>query len=229
MKGQFIVLEGTDGTGKGTQFEKLIGRLRSEDFDVATFDFPQYGHPSAFFVERYLNGKYGTVDEIGPYRGSIFYAMDRYEASFAIRESLERGQIVIANRYVASNMGHQGGKISDEHERIKYFEWLDELEFNILGIAKPDLNIVLHVPAAIAQTLIDQKAKREYIEQGKRDIHENDLGHLERAEQVYLEICEKFPKTFTKIECAENGNILSIEKIHERIWATVQLLLRREK
>lgn len=224
-KGKFIVIEGTDGSGKGTQFEELQKRLTDQGVEFETFDFPQYGQPSAYFVEQYLNGNYGTPDDIGPYRGSTYYAMDRYQASFKMREALEAGKWVIANRYVGSNMGHQGGKITDDDERKKYFTWLDDLEFGIMGIPKPDLNVVLHMPAEQAQKLVDQKSQREYLGDKKRDIHEDDLNHLKNAVRVYSEICELFPDTFTKIECMDGDKLLTISEVSDLIWQNVEPLL----
>lgn len=224
-KGKFIVIEGTDGSGKGTQFKELQKRLADQNIEFETFDFPQYGTPSAYFVEQYLNGEYGTPDDIGPYRGSTYYAMDRYQASFKMREALDTGKWVIANRYVGSNMGHQGGKIADAAERKKYFTWLDDFEFTIMGIPKPDLNVVLHMPAEQAQRLVDQKSQREYLGDKKRDIHEDDLNHLQNAVKVYSEITELFPDTFTKIECVDGDRLLSISEVSDLIWQNVEPLL----
>ena len=224
-RGKFIVIEGTDGSGKGTQFKELQKRLVDQGVEFETFDFPQYGQPSAYFVEKYLNGEYGTPDDIGPYRGSTYYAMDRYQVSFKMREALDAGKWVIANRYVGSNMGHQGGKIADDQERKKYFTWLDDFEFGIMGIPKPDLNVVLHMPAAEAQKLVDQKSQREYLGTKKRDIHEDDLNHLQNAEKVYVQICELFPETFTKIECMDGNRLMSIDEVSDLIWQNVEPLL----
>src|SRR5947209_1104297 len=106
-KGKFIVIEGTDGSGKTTQLNLLVERLRKEKKKIETADFPQYDNFSGAFVAKYLRGEYGTADEVGPYRGSIFYAVDRYDKSFEIRKWLEAGKIVLSNRYVSANMGHQ--------------------------------------------------------------------------------------------------------------------------
>ena len=134
-RGKLIVLDGTDGSGKTTQLKLLIETLEAENYNVATVDFPQYGTKSAGPLEEYLNGKYGQVN---PYAASIFYAIDRFDVAFQIRSWLEQGKLVIANRYVTANAGHQGGKIADNIERIKYFKWLDNLEYNIFNIPKPD-------------------------------------------------------------------------------------------
>ena len=107
--GKFIVIDGTDGSGKATQTELLVKRLAQAGYEVVMADFPQYGQKSAGLVEHYLNGKYGTALDVGPYRASIFYAADRYDASFQIRQWLKEGKIVISNRYVTANMAHQGG------------------------------------------------------------------------------------------------------------------------
>lgn len=215
------MLDGIDGSGKTTQTELLVGRLKKEGREVEMISFPQYGTKSAGPVEDYLNGLYGTAEEVGPYRASALYAVDRYAAAPQMRQWLAQGKIVIANRYVASNMGHQGGKIKDAAERKKFFEWNDNLEYNIFGIPRPDLNLILHVTAEIAQTLVDKKGHREYVGGIKRDIHEDDLRHLQDAEAAYLEIAQSFPN-FVLVECVENNQILSPEVIHERIWQIVE-------
>ncbi len=220
-KGKFIVIDGTDGSGKATQLELLAIRLREAGYQVETADFPQYGQKSAGLVEEYLNGKYGTAEQVGAYRASIFYACDRYDASFKIRKWLDQGKVVISNRYVTSNMGHQGGKIKDAKERREYFDWLFEFEYNLFKIPQPDLNVILHVDAAIAQKLVDDKDERAYLNGAKRDIHENDLGHLRNAEQVYLEIASSFPN-FALIECVKENQIMTREKISELVWQEVR-------
>jgi dTMP kinase len=216
-RGVFIVIDGTDGSGKKTQLDILAHRLKAEGFDIATADFPQYGKKSAGLVEEYLNGKYGTAEEVGPYRASIFYACDRYDASLQIKKWLQEKKIVITNRYVTANMGHQGGKINDPVKRTAYFNWLYDLEYEIFNIPKPDLNIILHIKAETAQRLVDEKGNRQYLNGVGRDIHEADLRHLENAERVYLEIARTLPN-FTMIECAEHEKIMPKEKIGNLIW-----------
>jgi len=220
-RGYFIAVEGTDGSGKGTQSELLVNRLRQEGHSVETISFPQYGQPSCAMVEFYLNGKFGSSHDINPYRGSIFYAIDRYAASFKIRGWLLENKIVICNRYVGSNMGHQGGKMKDPEERLQYFQWNYDLEYNIFAIPKPDINIVLHVTPEISQELVDKKASREYLNGKKRDIHEDDLGHLRHAESAYLQMAKTFPE-FRLIECVENGQLAPVHDIHEKVYALLQ-------
>lgn len=223
-KGKFIVIDGTDGSGKATQTELLVKRLRKEKCKIKVFDFPQYGTKSAGLVEEYLNGKYGTAQEIGPQRASIFYACDRYDASFKIKKFLERGYVIVSNRYVTANMGHQGGKIKDAKKRKKFFDWLYELEYVIFEIPKPDLNIILHVDAAIAQKLVDNKGQRGYTKK-KRDLHEKDIKHLRAAEKVYLEIA-KTMKNFKLISCTKNNNIMTREEVSSLVWKDVKKIIK---
>lgn len=220
-KGLFIVLEGTDGSGKTVQFRRLLKRLKKEGYQCQTVDFPQYGQPSAYFVEQYLTGKYGTWHEVGPYRASLFYALDRFEAAKKIQQALNQGKIVLANRYFGSNLGHQGAKIKNNYQRKRFFNWIYNLEYNILGIPKPDLNLFLHVPAKISYQLIAKKGRREYLKGKKRDIHEKDIQHLRQAEQSYLQAIKLFPKDFKVIECAPKNKLLSIDEIAQKIWQII--------
>lgn len=220
QRGRFIVIDGTDGSGKATQTNLLVEELKLSGFKVEMTDFPQYGTKSAGLIEEYLNGKYGQV---GPEAASIFYAIDRFDASFKIRQWLEEGKIVISNRYVTANAGHQGGKIQDDLERLKFFKWLDNLEYGIFNIPKPDLNIILHVPAEVAQQLVDKKTadQRVYVNGKKRDLHEADLNHLKNAERVYLQIAKLFPNT-KLVECVWENKLLSPSEVHNKVWEMVR-------
>jgi thymidylate kinase/thymidylate synthase ThyX len=223
-QGTFIVIEGTDGSGKGTQFKLLKELLENEGHDVAVFDFPQYESPSSYFVKEYLNGKYGNAEDVGPYTGSLFFSLDRFEASKKIQEALDAGKIVLANRFTGSNMAHQGTKFDNVEQRRGYFIWLDNLEFEMLKIPRPNLSVVLRVPAEIAQTLVDKKEARSYTDK-KRDIHEADLSHLQKSVQVYDDLCQLFPKDFERIDCVRSGELLSIEQVHKLLIEKVRPLL----
>lgn len=218
--GIFIVIEGTDGSGKGTQFELLADRLRNDGYQVEAFDFPQYDQDSSYFVRQYLNGMYGSAEAVGPYTASMFYALDRYEAAPRIRAALAEGKVVIANRFTGSSMAHQGSKFDHSEERNGYFLWLEAIEFKMLNIPRPDLSLVLRVPAEIAQTLIDQKSQRSYTDK-KRDLHEADMHHLRRSVEVYDDLCRLFPKDFKQLDCVRDNKIMPIETIHNLIWETI--------
>ena len=227
QKGLLLVVDGMDGSGKTMQTGKLVTRLPLEGHRVATLSFPRYGKKSAGPVEDYLgktlgvpgHGVYGPIHTIGPKPASVTYALDRW-ASF--REGdfkpLEDGVHMVLNRFVASNMGHQGSKIADPIERMEYFRWNDHLEHEVFGIPRPDLNIILHVTPEVAMRLIDGRGIA-------KDGHEN-LEHLRAAEATYLEIARTFPN-FVLIECMNetNDDILHEDVIHEKVWAAVAPLL----
>ncbi|MEI7452429.1 MAG: deoxynucleoside kinase [Candidatus Falkowbacteria bacterium] len=228
-KGKFIVIDGTDGSGKTTQLKLLAERLKFMGHDVEMADFPQYGQKSAGAIEEYLSGKYGQAEEVGPYRASIFYAIDRFDASFKIKKWLDEGKIVLSNRYVAANMAHQGGKINSTIERKIYFNWLHDLEYNIFAIPRPDAVLILHVPAEISQKLTqnqDAIARKPEYTKNSGDIHESNLDHLKKAEEVYLEICEMF-SDFNLVECSKNDEIMSREDIHEKVWQEVDKIIKK--
>lgn len=222
---KFIAIEGSDGSGKGTHSELLVTWLKGLGVAVHFADFPRYGNPSAHFVEEYLNGHFGALDTISAYKASLFYALDRYSASFAIRDALSAGKTVIANRYVGSNMAHQGGKLGDPADRMAYYKWNNNLEFSILGIPRPDLNIVLSMPPKHSSKLIDNKGKRDYILQGSRDIHEQDSSHLIRAYDTFNELTELFPKEFTKVNCTSGRGIRTIDDIQNELRRLVEAIL----
>lgn len=229
---KFIVIEGLDGSGKSTQTKLLINRLKKEGYKVATIDFPRHGEKPAWLVDEYLRGKYGTAEKVSPYCASIFYAFDRYDAGFRIRKWLEEGKIVIADRYLASNIGHQGGKIKNKKERKKYFDWLYHLEYEILKIPRPDYTFILKTSPVfslkLAHKITDKEKKRRrkaYLGNRKRDIHEKDKKHLADALKSYLHAAKEFPKEFKVIECIKGGKLLSPEIIHQEIWKIIKKIL----
>lgn len=220
MKSRFIVIDGTDGSGKGTQTNLLIKRLKKEGYDVEEADFPRYGERSAVLVEEYLNGKFGKAKDVTAKQASIFYACDRFAAAPTIRKWLADGKIVISNRYVSANMGHQTGKIKNQKERDEFLEWLDELEHGIFNIPRPDVCLLLYVPPKVGQTLVDSKGHRDYIGKDGRDVHEADINHLEDAAGAFKYVAEKYG--WPVINCTKDDMLMSIEDIHKIIWDKVK-------
>lgn len=217
QRGKFIVIEGSDGSGKSTQFKLLVDYFEEQGKEIVVYKFPQYEEPSSFFVREYLNGNYGSAEELGAYAPSLFYALDRFHAAKTIRQHLDAGKIILCDRYVGSNMAHQGQRFDDAKERDEYFTWLHNLEYDMLKIPKPDLSLVLLMPAKIASRLMDERQdKRSYTDKQK-DILEADLDHLERAVAVYQSLCELFPADFTPIHCVQNDTLRTIDDIHQEI------------
>ena len=222
--GCLITLEGSDGAGKATQLNLLAERLKAAGYDVAIFDFPRYDHESSYFVQQYLNGKYGPASAVSPYTASLFFALDRYEAAPEIEKALAEGKVALSNRYAGSNMAHQGGKFNDPLEKRSYFVWADSLEFQLLKIPRPKLNIFLRVPAEVSYELISKKAERNYTK-ATHDEHEKDLNHLTQSVATYDLLCQLFPNDFRAIDCTEGEALLSIPEISDRIWEMVKPLL----
>lgn len=219
-KGIFIVIDGTDGSGKATQTKLLVDRLRSEGHETETISFPQYQTKSAGMVENYLEGKYGDANSVSAKQASVFYAVDRFDASFRMREWLADGKCIVADRYVGSNLAHQGSKMSAD-EREAFFAWNDHFEHEVMGIPRPDVNFVLHVPFTFSWTMKQEAGKKGGL---KNDIHEADKAHLQAAVETYVELTERFD-VFQQIACVENNVLLSREDIHERIWQSTLPLL----
>lgn len=218
MAGKFIVIDGSDGSGKGTQTELLIKRLKEEGKEVYKCDFPQY---DAFFgkmVGSYLNNEFGDAVKVNPYLASLMYAGDRWSSKEKIENALKMGKIVIANRYVPSSMAHQGCKLEGE-EREKYLVWLDQLEYENYKIPRPDKVIVLFMPADVSQKLVDKKAQRDYT-QRKRDGHESNRNYLEKSALLYKELATQ-NDNWELVECVVNGKLLSIEEINDILYSLI--------
>lgn len=222
QQGTFVVIEGADGSGKTTQLELLRSKLTEAGYEIVIFNFPRYDEPSSYFVREYLGGNYGAVDEVGPYTASLFYALDRYAAAARIRAALREGKIVLADRYVGSNMAHQGTKFRNVEERRGYFIWLDNLEFEMLGIPRPSMSFVLTAPFEVSQQLLDKRVEETSI---PRDLHEASRDHLKKALVVYEDMCQLFPKDFTKIDIARSGAPLDPEAVNSILWQKLVPLL----
>ena len=224
QKGKLIIIEGGDGSGKGTQAQLLVSFLKKKKILVKYFDFPQYYQTfHGQTVARYLRGEFGTLDNISPYLASLAYALDRLSAKEQMEDFLKRGGVIIANRYTPSNMAYQGARFSNEKEREKFFQWLYELEYKINKIPKENLVIYLYVPWEIGVELTAKKGDRQYL-LGKEDIHEKNIDFRKKVEQMYLHL-SKTKKNWVVLNCVENGKILPKEVIHQKI---IQILVDKK-
>ena len=217
-KGKLIVFEGIDGSGKNTQLSLIRSRLHEEGVPFKTVEFPRHNQPSAYFINKYLddlNNPYGDADELDPRLASIFFSVDRCDAGFGINRWLDKGFIVISDRYTGSNAGHQGGKIKNKEERKKYIDWLFDLEYNVLRIPKPSLNIIVSPPVEFAIKRIKEK-------RGSGDAHETNESHLKNSHDAYLWLADQYPDMFKAIETVEDGKELSKEDVHEKVWNLVK-------
>ena len=211
----FIVIDGIDGSWKGTQLKLVSEKLKFMWKKIFVLDYPRYGEKSAFMVEKYLNWEYWK--EIWPKLASIFYAIDRFDDSFNVKQNLEKYDYIISNRYVSASMIHQAGKIKDLKEKEEFLSWLQDLEYNIFGITRPDKTIFLNVSPETSRELVLKKEERSYIKLWKKtDLHEEDKEHMENAYNTALFISRKNPD-WVKIDCEKDWKMRNIEEITEMI------------
>ena len=219
--GKLIVIEGTDGSGKSTQFKKLTQRLAEEGNRFKTLVFPQYAEPSSALIRMYLGGEFGTdPSDVNAYAASAFYAVDRY-ASFKKDwgQWYDEGGLIVSDRYITSNAVHQTSKEPPE-KREEFLKWLYEFECDKLGLPRPDLTIYLDVPTDFTEQLMRHREAETHT---SADIHEQNTS--------YLATCREMGRAAAKyygwriIDCVEDGKMRSIESIHEEIYRLVQACL----
>ena len=215
MKGKLIVLEGTDGSGKSTQFAQLCAHMDQEGLKYHRLVFPRYDKPSSMLLRMYLQGEFGShPNDVNAYAASTFYAVDRYAAWKQDWGDLYRsGGIILADRYTTSNAVHQGGKLEGE-EQTKFFAWLADLEYGKLELPEPDLVLWLDMPTEQA---VANLRRRENETHTKGDIHEVDEGYLRQCRT-----CAKAAAAFygwRRVPCLDGrGGVRSIQDIHGEIW-----------
>jgi dTMP kinase len=211
--GKLIVIEGTDGSGKSTQFRLLTQRLENENIAFQKLVFPQYAEPSSALIRMYLGGEFGSKPtDVNAYAASTFYAVDRYASYKKVWGNwYEQGGLVVSDRYTTSNAVHQGSKEQPEN-RQEFLRWLYEFEYDRLGLPRPDLVIYLDVPTEYTEQLM---RSREASTGTTADIHEQDLEYLATCRKVGREAAELYG--WTVIECVRDGRMRSIEDIHNEI------------
>lgn len=228
---KFLAIEGIDGAGKRTQIDLLCRLLRKRGVAFTRFSFPRYSSFYGRMVGRFLNGDFGRLAHVDAHFSALLYAGDRLEAKSELERALAKGRVVVADRYAASNLAHQGARVPQQR-REEFLKWLLELEYKVHRIPREELIVLLRVPAAQAQRLVERKTQRDYTRK-KKDIQEADLKHLEEAAKVYDRLA-RGPRWLT-IECfdAAAGKLRQPDEIHrelvQRIEARAAFLLRRKR
>lgn len=219
--GKLIVIEGTDGSGKSTQFRLLTQRLENENIAFQKIVFPQYSEPSSALIRMYLGGEFGTnPSDVNAYAASSFYAIDRYASYKKVwGQWYEQGGLVICDRYTTSNAVHQASK-EPEDRRQEFLKWLYDFEYDRLGLPRPDLTLYLDVPTDFTEQLLRH---REQDTHTTADIHERNSAYLASCRRTGRAAAEYYG--WTIISCTENGKMRSIEDIHEEIYRHVAACL----
>lgn len=219
--GKLIVIEGTDGSGKSTQFRLLSQRLEKEGKQFRHLVFPRYSEPSSALIRMYLGGEFGTSpSDVNAYAASAFYAVDRY-ASFKQDwgQWYTEGGLVLSDRYATSNAVHQASK-EPEEKQADFLQWLYDFEYNKLGLPSPDLVVYLDVPTDYTERLLRH---REQDTNTQADIHEKDMQYLATCRKTGRKAAEFYG--WKMIECVRDGAMRSIEDIHEKIYRYVKQCL----
>lgn len=220
--GKIIVIEGTDCSGKETQSKLLKSYLEQNGIKVATFSYPQYNTPTGKIIGGPLLGKpsicpswFNNYVEVDSKVASLYFAADRRASLPVLKELINNNEIVIIDRYIYSNMGHQGSKIEDKEERLKMYKFLETLEFNLLELPRPDLVIFLYLPYSYGEEL-----KKNRVE--TLDEAEKSQTHQIKSERTYLELTELYG--FEKIDCFTNGTVKTREEINKEVISHVKKL-----
>lgn len=214
---KLIVIEGLDGSGKATQTINLTKKLKSMNIDCKDIHFPCYDSDSSALVKMYLNGTFGdNPDDVNAYAASAFYAVDRIASYLQDwKKDYENGSVILSDRYSSSNILYQLQKIPPKkHEQ--FINWCIDFEHNKLGIPYPDLTIYLDVPVEISQKLMEKRYKGD---NSKKDIHEKNIDMLQSCRNSALYCADKL--NWHMIDCSENGELLSIKAIGDKIWNIV--------
>ena len=216
--GKLIVIEGTDGSGKSTQFRLLSEHLEKSGKSFKHIVFPRYSEPSSALIRMYLGGAFGSKpSDVNAYAASAFYAVDRY-ASYKMDwgQWYEEGGLVLSDRYTTSNAVHQASKETGE-DRNAYLKWLYEFEYDKLGLPRPDLTIYLDVPTDFTEKML---RSREQATNTQADIHEQDMAYLATCRETGRAAAQYYG--WTVIQCVKDGQMRTIEDIHQEIYEAVR-------
>ncbi len=222
MKGKLIVIEGLDGSGKSTQINRLVEKIQSKgNLKLKQIKLPDYENDSSALVRMYLKGDFGkNPEDVNAYAASAFYAVDRF-ANFKAKwkDDYESGVIILADRYTTSNAYHQATKLPKECWS-SYFEWLEDFEYNKLGIPKPDAVIYLDMPIGISQKMMSERYSGD---ESKKDIHEANTQYLSQCREAAKAAAQAMG--WSVIKCDENGKARTIEAISDEIENIVSNLI----
>lgn len=216
MSGKLIVIEGADGSGKATQTTRLYERLKNLRVNVLRVSFPNYESESSALIKMYLRGDFGgSAESVNPYAAAMFYAVDRFASFQTWKDFYNDDGIILADRYIASNMAHQAAKFPRKADRERFWNWCEDIELKKFQLPRPTLTIFLDMPPEIAAML---RQKR-----GRADLHESDYNYMVKSYKIYLELAQKYD--WKTIKCAENNFARSSLDIEEDVFRLVEEML----
>jgi dTMP kinase len=221
---KLIVIEGIDGAGKGTQAGRLVTSLRNMGLQVDTLQFPRYSATTfGSAIADFLNGRFGALNEVHPQLAAVLYAGDRFESRPLLRSMLDQNDIVVLDRYVASNLAHQSAKL-DGAERLSLIEWIEKVEFDIFQLPRPDLTVLIDMSSQMSRELVARKSARGYTTQ-EADLQESDLPYLERVRRCYMALAHSRLDWRTVHGLDDAGELRTIDDVAQDILNHTRELL----
>lgn len=214
-----IALEGIDGSGKGTQSRILTDALTAAGKKASLLSFPRYSDTRfGGAIGDFLNGRFGNLETVSPYLVSVLYAGDRFESKAVIEQAVSENDVLIFDRYTASNIAHQGAKVGPE-ERDEIVSWIEDIEHSVFGLPHPDMTLLLEVSVETSQALIQKKAPRDYTDE-KADLQESDVAYMAAVRDCYLTLAER--SDWRTVSCARDGELRTVEEIAAEVWTIAQ-------
>jgi dTMP kinase len=219
-----IAIEGIDGAGKGTQAARLVASLRDKGLKADSLQFPRYGATTfGAAIGDFLNGRFGALNEVHPQLAAVLYAGDRYESRSLLLRMMDDNDVVVLDRFVGSNLAHQSAKLDGE-ARIELIRWIEKIEFEVFGLPRPQLNILIDMSSQMSRELVARKAARDYTEQGA-DLQESDLPYLEKVRRCYLALAHSRLDWRTVHGLNHDGALRTIDEVAMEILTIAQSIV----
>ena len=218
-----IAIEGIDGAGKGTQANRLVASLRDMGLKADSLQFPRYAATTfGCAIGDFLNGRFGSLNEVHPQLAAVLYAGDRYESRSLLLKMMEDNDVVVLDRFVGSNLAHQSAKL-DGDARAALIKWIEKIEFEVFGLPRPQLNILIDMSSQMSRELVARKAARDYTDQ-EADLQESDLPYLEKVRRCYLALAHSRLDWRTVHGLRDDGALRTIDDVAAEILTISQMV-----
>ena len=218
-----IAIEGIDGAGKGTQANRLVASLRDMGLKADSLQFPRYGATTfGSAIGDFLNGRFGSLNEVHPQLAAVLYAGDRYESRSLLLKMMDDNDVVVLDRFVGSNLAHQSAKL-DGDARTALIKWIEKIEFEVFGLPRPQLNILIDMSSQMSRELVARKAARDYTTQ-EADLQESDLPYLEKVRRCYLALAHSRLDWRTVHGLRDDGSLRTIDDVAAEILTISQIV-----
>lgn len=220
--GNVIVLEGGDGAGKQTQAKLLIDRLNAEGYKCKTLDFPHDSAKYGLFIRSILAGDFGGLKNVHPLLFASLYGVNREDTAAALWWWVHKGYMVILDRFVSANYGHQSSKYENEKERHEVIATIEKFEFDWLQLPRPTVTLYLDLPPAAALAAMKLDTTRSSL-----DIHESAGDDYKSKVRTTFLWCVANLPNWKVVPCVDSEtNRVSREDVHSTIWNDISPILK---